>query len=365
MTILFQPSEIAPVGNPIAYQVSGSGVLFLLKLSVETELYSNVFEEVITLDGPADSAGSATFELHTVLKGCLAHDLPNLTATTAFLCKQLCKRYKVAIAELQQGDLVDSAVFTEQPVRFAILASFPWATFPGRSTDIPSTGSLLTTKPLTRRISREQADFVTFISSTDTTLTATFTVLYTDGTSDLMVKNFGAVRKFEPAIVPIGFSAQDYAVLSLGRSIRQISVAFGASVVTLIPFSANYLRNVREFYFWTTGGAFESLVCTGESSQATEHTGEEFQHYVPYNYTLSNPVYRTYNNSLRSSGKVATGFFRSAGEFEAAREIFNNLQVREREGSLLLPIVVTSKKSEGRNSQEALLGFEFEYKRAF
>ncbi|WP_250632052.1 hypothetical protein [Rhodoflexus caldus] len=303
MIIIHQPAEIVGVLNPVALHVQSANPVLLLKIEIESAYGAGDFDVVHIADGSAAPTGECVFYLDAILRSNLEYDLPSLAAPV--LCVNLCKRYRLFIAELATDDTPDNADFTQVFEGYALLAGFEpeWFVL----NQIPRRGNVLGAYPLARSVEREFVSFITLIYPTEGTQTIE---LSAPGFNETISITTG---KWQPVIVPIDISSTD-ALAVLVNTVAPI---------VLYPFTNIMRPNVVRIVFYDRQGACNILPCAGDTTITHEVEQTEFNQYVPYNYGSTERKKSAFNRQVAKVYKVNSGYL-PPDTLQAASHVFGS-----------------------------------------
>jgi hypothetical protein len=363
ITIQYSPEELSTVGNPIAYRISTSNAnvkFFLLRLFVESEYGALDFTQVIEKESPPDTDRETVFYIQDNLYARLAPEMPDFAATTMTKAKNLVKRYKVAFAELTDADTPATAIFAEQPVRFAILGKIPYDIFPTNKQ--LSANNILTTKPTIRRLGYHQLDYITILSPSNSyAIQASITLLYQDNTTQTLSLDFGSLEKYQIGFVPIAPFHRSY---PNSNDLQKITVTIAGSQLTYVLYDVSDLFEQIELYYLAQNGAVESLICEGDTDQEAQIEKLEAENYVPYNYSESTRRFKHFNISDRLAGSLSTGYMPEA-EHQAAAQLFTSELIFMRKNEKLTSILATKKQVPLNKSSERMKSHTIDYQYSF
>lgn len=359
ITILHAPEELATVGNPIAYRVATDNAAvkyIMLRLSVESAYGSLEFQKVIEKESPPDEDRESVFYIDKNLEPCLAPEAPDFTSSEMTKAKQLCKRYKVAFAELTENDRPEDALFVEQPVRFAILAKIPFDKF--ALSKILTSSNILTTKETARRLFITQLEYITIIAPSNAySIDAIFVIHYQDSTLQVINKSFGELQKSEIGFIPVGISHRSY---PNPTQIDRIEVTVAGTTLIYTVFEPSDLYTPIEFYYLAQNAALESLVCDGDSDTILDIDRIDSEHFVPYDYDPKFQKFRQSQVTERTAGVADTGYM-PPSEHRAAAQIFISRLISMRKNQEITPVVVSKKQIALDKTSERMKSHKIEY----
>ncbi len=360
------PTELNLAHNPIAYVLQTNLLTtkyILVKLFVENEFGSNTYKEVVTQITVPDAEGTVTVYLDELLKAQLSYDLPNFQTTSAVFCKQTCKRFYIATAELGVNEYVGNAVYTEESNRYyALLGAFRRFEFPIRTSLLPNNTQFLTRKAKELTISARQKEWLTILPASNGTITLNFSLQFATSTQTFSRTLTGT--KFQPIHYDISFQAQNYQSLST-EAIKSISVTYLGETRTYYVSQDYYLPSCIELYYLNSLGGWDSLLCYGQHTQQIDIDRQEYQKMELFDYQNIDSTYDIYNLMQRTGGKVFSGHL-SKKQFEQYLDIFKSEKVFARlNKTVFIPINIKNKKHELQNSFEYLKGIELDYEVAY
>lgn len=363
LTILHAPNELSPVGNPIAYKVQtdNENINFIvMKLLVESEYGALDFAEIIQKESPPDSNKVSEFYIQENLKACLSPEMPDFTAATMTASKTLCKRYKVAFAELTEADRPEDVVFVAQEVRFAVLAEIPFEEYPYNQQ--LTANNILSAKELNRRLSYNQLEYISILSpSNEYEVTASISVLYKDESVQNFSQNFGELQKYQIGFVPIGVYQRNY---PNPLDIAKITITIaGTQLVYSLYETSDFYENV-EFYYINQNAGIDSLFCEGDSEENVEIDKIEEEHYIPYNYDSKDSKYNHVAINARKSGSANTGYM-PASEHKAASQLFISPLIFMRKNGKIVKVLASKKQVLLDKASERLKSYVIDYQYAF
>lgn len=365
ITVLHAPEEIMMTGNPIAYKVQTDNadcVFIALKVWVETAFMSGVYENIIVKTSEPDKDLQTTFYIDRRLEACLSDFKPNFTNPSLQKATQLVKRYYVELAELGAIDGIDTVDYTPQAVRYAMKAQFHRQAFPVRTGLLPYGNALF--KNLKRKLDKTQKDFLSFCPPADVAnFQLTLNISYTDNTSHNQVLSFGSVQKYEPVFIPIGLAERAYNSYHPTKTIKHINITTPYNVVNLTFFEKN--NTATEIHYYTLAGGLESFLFKAERAEELEVNHEQFQHYVPYNYTQLDQEFKNYEKNVRKSGVVNTGILDCPTESHILDCLQSSvLYIRQKNGEYY-PANNTTDKILGENTYQRVANYDLSFEYAY
>ena len=363
ITILHAPEELSTVGNPIAYRVATDNVAvkyIMLRLSVESAYGTLEFQKIIEKESPPDEDRESVFYIEKNLEACLTPEAPDFASTEMSKATQLCKRYKVAFAELTENDRPDTALFVEQPVRFAILAKIPFEKF--ALSKILTASNILTTKDTTRRLFLPQLEYITILAPSNAySIDAIFAIYYQDSSIQIINQSFGELQKFEIAFVPVGISQRSYPNPS---QIERVEITVAGTTLIYSAVEPSDLYAPIEFYYLAQNSALESLICDGDSETALDIERTDSEHFVPYNYDPKFQQFRQAQITGRIGGTADTGYM-PLSEHRAASQILYSRLIFMRKNEDIMPVVVSKKQVPLDKASERIKSLKIDYIAAF
>lgn len=363
ITIEHSPEELSTVGNQIAYRIATTNLnvkFFLIRIFVESEYGSLDYTKIIEKESPPDTDRETVFYIQDNLRALLAPEMPDFAATTMSKAKTLVKRYKVAFAELTDTDTPANAIFTEQPVRFAILGKIPYDIFP--TNKLLSASNILTKKPIIRRLAYKQLDYITVLSPSNSyAIQANITLLYQDNTTQTLSLDFGSLEKYQIGFVPIAPFHRSY---PNPANLAKITINIAGSQITYILYEVSDLFEQIELYYLAQNASLESLICEGDTEEEAEIEKVEAESYIPYDYTTNTRQFTHFNISDRVGGTLNTGYMPDA-EHKAAAQLFISELIFLRKNEKLTPILATKKQVPLDKSSDRMKSHTIDYQYTF
>ncbi|MFY7788928.1 MAG: hypothetical protein ACOVQA_13760, partial [Thermoflexibacteraceae bacterium] len=355
------------VHNPIAYVLETNLLTtkyILVKLFVETEFGSNTYQAITTQITVPDTNRQVTVYVNELIKAKLAYDLPNFQTTSAVNCKQTCKRFYIATAELGVNEYVGNATFTPETGRYyALLGEWRRYEFPIRTSLVPNNSNFLTRKAKELTISIRQKEWITILPPQNGTITLNFSVQFETSTETFTKTLTGT--KFQPVHYDISFQAQNYQALNTGEQVQSITISYLGESRTYYVAQDYYLPSVVELYYLNSLGGWDSLLCYGQHTQSIDIQKQEYQKMQLFDYQNIDSTFDVYNLNQRTGGKLYSGHL-SKVQFEQYLDVFKAKKVFARlNKTVFIPINLSNKKHELKNSLEYLKGLELDYEVAY
>jgi hypothetical protein len=356
--------------NYITYPFSVSNTVkyVLIRLYVETEVYSNTYKLVDEWEAAPDENGDGRFYLQEYLDKRLSHDIPNWNGNAIQNCLQVCKRYKLSYTQVLENSVYEELEWTDDTnIHFALLGGFSHIDFPYKDLQIlPNNRQFLTTLPYLVMDLLQQA-FVAYMPFADAVdVNCVVNIRYSDNTTATKNIFIGDVLQYQPVLIPISEAAQGYTLLNPSKKIVQLTLVIDLQVLDIQVLDNEYLHYRNELHFSNSLGGFDSLQLTGIAEQNLEADKDIFEHYLPYNYTLNHRKVNTYNHSQKQTGKLRSGFLEKSYYEKIVEELLVSKEVFLRiDQNRFLPINITTKKMKTLVSDDFLYSFEFDYVIAF
>lgn len=303
MTIIHQPAEIVGVLNPVALHVQTANPVLLLKIEMESQYAAGDFKVVHVADGSAAPTGECVFYLDAVLRSNLGYDVPSVVAPV--LCIELCKRYRLHLAELAADDTPADAVFTQVFEGYALLAGFEPEWF--IINQIPRRGNVLGAYPLARSVEREFVNLLTLIYPSAGSQTIN---LSAPGGFDQSVNI--SPGKWQPVILPLNISSTDALAVHVDT----------VAPVILYPYTNIMRPQVVRIAFYDRQGACNILPCAGNTTIVNEVDQSIFDQYIAYNYATERKK-TAFNRQVTKVYKVHSGYL-SPDMLQAASHVFGS-----------------------------------------
>lgn len=247
---------------------------------------------------------------------------------------------------------------------------------------------------LTRYVRPEEPQFLTFLNlreATDAVLHIRLSfpthtdLTYTPGPGPSVGGTFPVAGKLTFAVGAAQLGATIDALISTaGEPLKEFTVqlvepvpagngTFSAGRILSKPYryilNYRYEPYVRHFAYLNSLGGWDSLTTYGKGTDEWNRFSENAEKTLPGNYTLSEGEFVDYDNSLRLSTEVTTGFleapellrwadfYRSAHRYRLAKDGYTGAGA----GLLPLPISVTSKSIKQAKDGESLTAHRFEF----
>ena len=141
----------------------------------------------------------------------------------------------------------------------------------------PTSYLLLTTKPLKRRITLTQHEFINILPLADINgASFTATLHFSDGTTDSSTTiNLLDLRKSEVKSIDLGWPARLYDEVIPAKTIVKIVFTVTGQAgdsLTFIPWTPKVDDfDIREFYYHNSLGGVDSFVCTGNTANRADY----------------------------------------------------------------------------------------------
>ncbi len=339
----------------------------LLRLYVETEIYSNSYELVDEMEAVPELNGQVRFYLQEFLDKRLSYDIPIWLGTAPQNCLQVCKRYKVSYAQVLENSVYSELVWTEDAnIHFALLGGFSHIDFPYKDLSpvqiLPNNKQFLSTLPYLVMDLLQQA-FVTYMPLADANeVKCVINIRYDDNSTATKDIFIGDTFQYQPIMIPISEAAQGYKLLNPTKKIVQLSLTIDLQVIDIQVVDNEYLHYLNELHFSNSLGGFDSIQLTGIAEQSLEAEKQSFEHYLPYNYNLNQRQTNSYNQSQKQSGKLRSGFLEKSYYEKIIAELLISKEVFLRiDSNRFLPVNITTKKMKTLVSDDFLYSFEFDY----
>lgn len=344
--------------------------LLLLRLEIENTAGSNTYSVVHTFAAPPDANKRAVFYIADVLRRYLSFTWPSdLNATTNTAQLHLCKRYRIATAELLQNQNPTAVTYTTANTGYAVLAGKGFVGFATQPDVKPTlangTSELMTSRPLTRRVSYQQAEHLMLLRNTSGTYNITCVVINTDNTTSNINISYTVPANLQAVLVPVHHAR----ITALtGKIARTATLTIDANTtVTLQFYDDAHRRNAYHFHYETSAGSIESLICHADIVQRVEFESEELRHYVPFNYTAAAQEYRSYNQIHRAGGTAYSQYLTLA-ESRAAIQALKRYNARLRfrtidESFQTIPVNINGAYEYSLNGEPQ--GIQIDYQHAF
>lgn len=187
----------------------------------------------------------------------------------------------------------------------------------------PGNYRFLTTKPLTRRIYREQQEFLYIKPLKDLpTSNLTLQINCSDSTVHIYTIALGDLVKGRDITVDIGFGNQNYDSLVPGKTISSIEIKLDRDdeKLVLIPTSID-TDSWRFFFYFNSEGGMDSFVSTGDKQDMISISSITSHHHLKPGYSLADGEYSAINNFAQRPFNVFSGF-KPVGEIEATKDMF-------------------------------------------
>lgn len=228
---------------------------------------------------------------------------------------------------------------------------------------------LLTTKPLTRRLSEAQKEWLYILPLVDGDAMITITVTYTDATTAATAVNLLGLRASEVVRVPMDYATRNYLALSPGDDIAKIVATIDCAQTTITYLAwAPRTDIIREFQYANSLGGFDSFICTGDRSATfkIEQDTARLPLQVPVDTSLGQ--YRSVN-TLGSEKAVASSGYKPKKEIEAFKDLMMSNQILERitynGREVLVPVILDKNSVKFPPEKQNLRAVDFAYKYAW
>jgi hypothetical protein len=361
-TIISEPDEFPFVYNPVAYTIqesSGPGTPIGIKLFAKV-LKNGTYEEIINTSKYANDDNETEFYFNRVLKDILAYQLPDFDSGLAQGLYDICKPFYI------EWDVLGGA--QQSQVRYAVLGAHRYEAFPTRATDFPDNQAFLTNRPLQREVTFTQKEFIYVLPKEGTSCNLVATIVYKDGSSDVLNHDFGSIPGFMVTALPIGFADRDYLSVQ-SKPIRYVDIAFSDTALSgvqlrLLPVTYNSPWQ-RTFYYFNRLGGLDSLITTGKANRRIKEVFNNVSRkYLPVTYQVHQGQYEQDVPEVLEEFTIRTGFKKKA-EFDAILDIIKYKQLYEYKNGRVLRCIVTDTNTQLPKDGDYKYAFQFSYHYAY
>ena len=228
---------------------------------------------------------------------------------------------------------------------------------------------LLTTKPLTRRLTETQREWLYILPLINTDATLTITITYTDDSTDVNPIPLLGLRATEVVRVRMDYDRHNYLGINPEEDIAKIvaSIDCAQTTVTYLPWAPR-TDIVREFYYANSLGGFDSFICTGDNATTykIEQDTARLPLQVPANASLGQ--YRNVN-TLGNEKVVASSGYKPKKEIEAFKDLLMSNQILERitynDREVLVPVILDKNSVKFPSEKQSLRAVDFAYQYAW
>lgn len=279
----------------------------------------------VTFAKSADENGRVLVYLQELMRPFLSYELPNSRNNVVRL-SQPCKQYFIRVSDSSSTrDVGESGERS-----YALLAGWEYYENVGKSTfNPPGNRPQLTTLPITRTIDRDQHAWFFFMFDNQENGEIIYTITYTTGLTQQILRNYGTFEPNRPIGIPIGFPAMQYDNVLPELEIAKITVAVrGVAGLTLLPVR-NSQTWKRQYIYANSAGAWDTFTTTGLRTDSMETVEVvEAENFLPWDYKYEDGQFGQYD-PINRRGFIQNTGYRPLKEHLALADILNTRTIYE------------------------------------
>lgn len=339
---------------------------FRADIFVEKVYLSTNFDQVLSVEQPADDSGQTIFQVQEIVKGFLSSDLPDLTQSQVALSNSF-RRFYLQYNE-KYGDPPAHYPSNIVNTRYAAVGGLNEHEF---AKQVFFTDYLPTIKPflswwpsaLTKPVYPGQYEYLYFpvISLAQTELKVKVKVLYDDNATEVITpfNNVTNLNRNEIYKIPLSNSA--LGLYQLAKTVVQYDVWIEDQDDKVVSEVRSY-RVVgsrlffRQFLYENSLGAFDTLICTHEAKGKLKVKSNEITKTLLPGYAVSDGSVEV----LEKAGypEVKLGIYKSNQEAEHLQDFALSRKVYEVRKGYLIPVKIKC-NPEFLNEDDSVNEFDF------
>lgn len=289
--------------NPIPLQLIAElpdtkpNLTFLCEVWIEKDYLSEDFTKVAVLEQPADSNGSTTFEVQTILDAQLKPYFPEGKETILSRADSVFKRFYLRYTEKFGTPPVEGA-YTQADIRYVILGGLSFEEYSRNtffSSYLPTKKPFFTWEPVQKNVFADQLEYLFYMP--DSFALGTFQVncqvTYADNTTDTFIAFTATeVKRYELYCIPAGYTELNLAARQPSKQVAswQICVISNSQVISEVRYytlNTNYTLRRRYFLYLNSLGGYNTLCVTGKAIVELEPKGVTLEKILPITYRSS------------------------------------------------------------------------------
>ncbi|MDJ1472827.1 SprB repeat-containing protein [Xanthocytophaga flava] len=327
-TVRIQSFQFYFSKNPIPLQLLASdpatkpNLTFLCEVWVEKDYLQENFVQVAVLEQPADSNGSTTFEVQTILDAQLKPYLPEGKETIVSRADSVFKRFYLRYTEKFGSPAVPGA-YTQADIRYVLLGGLSFEEY-SRNTFftsyLPSVRPFFSWEPVTKEVFSDQPEYLYYMPDSFTlgSFQINCQITFTDGTTHSFVAfTVSDVKRYELYCIPAGFAQLGLDTKQPAKTVQswQINIS-GANSQTIsqtryYTLKSEYVAQKRYFLYLNSLGGYNTLCVTGKSTLELEPQSTNLEKIRPVNYKASAGEITTVRKYAETTLKITTQPFKA------------------------------------------------------